>query len=133
MPTASQLFSCSAASTPAPVSSETSRSADRPPITTATRRPANRCGFDMSVLSDDLDLELERDAMDPLDLGAHPLDQPEQLGGGGAAGVDQPVGVDRGAHGIPFAPALASRDLDQPAGEVARRVLERRAVARDLP
>ena len=33
--------SCSAASTPAPVLSETSRSAERPPMTTATRLPAN--------------------------------------------------------------------------------------------
>ena len=48
------------------------------------------------------------------------------------ADVDQPVGVDRRAHGVALLPALAAGGLDQPAGEVAGRVLERRAVGRDL-
>src|SRR5450432_3946067 len=41
--TTSHCLCCNAASTPAPVFSETSRSAESPPMTTATRLPAKRC------------------------------------------------------------------------------------------
>src|SRR5262249_53391745 len=78
-------------------------------------------------LADHLDLHLEVDAVLGPDRVAHDGDELEHVGGAGAAGVDDPVGVDRGDLGAADAPALEPALLDEPAGELAGRILEDRA------
>src|SRR3712207_7007017 len=58
------------------------------------------------------------------------VDEVEHVARGGAAEVDEPVGVDRGALGRADAQALEPDGLDQPPGVVAPRVLEDRKSTR---
>src|SRR5262249_19842285 len=112
-PTASWPRATSAFRTPRPVLSDTSASELRPPMSTP-----------ILVISDHLDLHLEIDAVAPAHGVAANVDEREHVGGAGAAGVDDPVRV-LGRHpGGARAPALEPAVLDEPAGELAGRVLE---------
>src|SRR5262245_58054105 len=87
MPTTSWPRRRSAVRTPAPDSSDTSRSLERPPISTPIR--PRSIMWIRSVVTDDLPFQLERDPVDLGHAGAGDADQLEHVGGAGAAQVDE--------------------------------------------
>src|SRR5436190_19866577 len=119
----------SAVATCAPERSDTSRSAERPPCSTAIRisRYPRVSSLAVGPAPDPLHLRLQPDAEALAHLGLRPADEAVDVGGGGAPVVDDEVGVQRRELGGPLAHALEARRLDQPAGRVARRAPEHAA------
>src|SRR5690242_17306251 len=114
MPCASTPRRFNAASTALPLLSDTSRSAEGPPINTATF-PKSR-GFLFIALTYHSHFGFQSHAMQILHRGLNFRNQAFDIRGGGLASVDDEVGVQFGNTSSAFASAFQSAGLNETRG-----------------